>query len=164
MKIIFSVLIFLGSLFGNNIVGYYLLPKNDQGVESIARVFEKDGKYYAYGFASKSGVDIGLDVKNPNKELQTRKIRGIVFLWNLQQKPKDENSYINGKIYNYSNGKTYYAKAEFKNDTLSIKASVDSSGLFGKTLVWKKLTQEEVEPYLSRELDLEVVEKTIPQD
>lgn len=151
----------LSSVWGN-IAGYYLLPKNENGVESVVRVFEENNKYYAYGFASKSGIDLGLDTKNPDEEKRKQKIRGSIFLWNLVK--KSDTRYEDGKIYNYVNGKTYYMKAEVKDDTLVVKASVDKKGLFGKTFVWKKLTSQEVEPFLERDIDLEIIKKTLPQE
>lgn len=162
MRVVFSIFIFLSGIFGADITGYYILPKNEHGLESVVRVFEKDNKYYAYGFTSKDNADFGYDVKNPNKELQKRRVKGSVFVWNLQKKSEDK--YVGGKVYNYVNGKTYYAKAEVKGDDLVIRASSDSVGMFGKTIIWKKLSKEEVEPYLSRDVDLKIVEETIPQD
>ncbi|WP_104696808.1 MULTISPECIES: DUF2147 domain-containing protein [unclassified Helicobacter] len=162
MRVFIIVFVFaLHSLLGD-IAGYYLLPKNEDGVESVVRIFKEKNKYYAYGFASKNNVDLGLDTKNPNEEKRKQEIRGSIFLWDLIE--KSDEKYGDGRIYNYVNGKTYYVKAEVKGEMLIVKASVDKKGLFGKTFNWKKLTPQEIEPFLQKDIDLEIVKQKLPQE
>ena len=161
MKKIIAMCCFVAFACADGISGYYLLPKNERGAENIVQIFEYNHKYYAYGFAEKNHKDAGLDTKNPNPELRKRHLGGVVFLWNLEK--KDETHFADGKIYNYVNGKTYHAKMELKGDRLILKASADSSGLFGKTFEWKKLDDKEVQPYLKHTTPLEKVILTIPE-
>lgn len=141
--------------FAQEICGYYILEKNDKGSQTIAEVFEKDGKYYAYGFANTDGK-ASYDVNNPDEKLKNRPLRGVVFLWGLI---KDGNEYDDGKIYNNANGKTYSASAKLEGDTLKVKATVWG---FGKTLTWRKLSEEQVAPYLDKKPDMQEVIATIP--
>ena len=67
----------------------------------------------------------------------------------------------NGKVYNFDSGKEYYAKVTLKGNTLELRGSIDKSGFMGETKVWKKLSDEEVKPYLSQKPDFSVVEKSL---
>lgn len=141
--------------FGEGISGYYLLEKDDEGKQAIIEIFEKDGKYYAYGIGNNDGT-FSRDVNNPDEKLKGRSLRGVVFMWGLIQ---DGNEWDDGKIYNTSNGKTYSASAKLEGDTLKVKATVWG---FGKTLTWKKLGTEDVIPFLENKPEMEDVVSTIP--
>lgn len=163
MRLLLLFYFLLGFVFSNSIAGYYLLPKNEMGIESVVRVFEYKQKYYAYGFASKNNKSAGMDIKNPDISLRNREIRGMLFVWDLE-KDKDSDRFINGKIYNYVNGKTYYLKAENKDNMLILKASVDSRGLFGKTLEWKKMTAEEASEFVSKDIFFDDVQSYLSNE
>lgn len=138
--------------------GYYLTDKDDEGKQSIVEIFERDGVFYAYGFATTDGR-VSYDAHNPDAKLRGREMGGVVFLWGL--KP-DGNEWDGGRIYNYVTGKTYDAKAWFKDENnLKIKASVWG---FGKTLDWKRLSDEEVKQYLSTKPTMDKVISTIPAE
>lgn len=155
MKKIFLSLIASTFAFAQGICGYYILEKDDKGSQTIAEVFEKDGKYYAYGFANSNG-ETSYDVNNPDEKLKNRPLRGVVFMWGLVQ---DGDEYDDGKIYNNANGKTYSASAKLDGDTLKVKATVWG---FGKTLTWKRMSEEQVAPYLEKKPSMDEVIATIP--
>lgn len=155
MKKIILVLAMGALAFAQGICGYYILEKNDKGTQSIVEVFEKDGKYYAYGFANTDG-SVSYDVNNPDEKLKNRPLRGVVFMWGLV---KDGDEYDGGKIYNNANGKTYNASAKIDGDTLKVRATVWG---FGKTLTWKRLSDEEIATYLEHKPSMEEVITTIP--
>lgn len=155
MKKLLLSLIFAALAFGEGICGYYILEKNDAGNQSIVEVFQKDGKYYAYGFANTDG-SVGYDVNNPDEKLRGRPLRGAVFMWGLI---KDGDEYDDGKIYNNATGKTYSASAKVEGNTLKVRATVWG---FGKTLTWTRLSDEQVAPYLDKKPSMEEVIKTIP--
>lgn len=128
--------------------GIYLLPKNDKGKESVVEIFEKNGKFYGVGFANKDGsVNTELDSKNPNKALQNRPVRGSVF---LEMSCKSDESCV-GRIYSFDKGKIYPIKSSLKNDNLSIKIDV----LFGPTLEWQKLSEQQAKPFADKRLDVQ---------
>lgn len=155
MKKVFLSLAMGAFAFAQGICGYYILEKNDKGNQSIVEVFQKDGKYYAYGFANTDG-SVSYDVNNPDEKLKNRPLNGAVFMWGLV---KDGDEYDDGKIYNNANGKTYSASAKLEGDTLKVRATVWG---FGKTLTWKRLSDEQVAPYLDKKPDLQEVIATIP--
>lgn len=155
MKKILATLLFTAFAMAEGICGYYLLEKNDEGKQAVVEIFEKDGKYYAYGIGNSDGT-ISYDVNNPDAKLKGRSLRGVVFMWGLE---KDGNEWDDGKIYNTSNGKTYSASAKFDGDTLKVKATVWG---IGKTLSWERITPEEVARYVKSKPSLEEVISTIP--
>lgn len=155
MRVLFFSLLLGVLAFGGEIEGLYLLEKDDTGNQSVAEVFEKDGKYYAYGFANTNG-SASYDVNNPDAKLKGRPLKGVVFMWGLS---KDGNGYSGGRIYNTGNGKTYDASAKVDGDKLLIKASVWG---FGKTLTWTRLNEEDSKAYIDKKPDLKEVIPTIP--
>ena len=146
------MLCFSSVLFASDIAGVYAIPSKDD--ESYVEIFQKNGKFYGVGFANKSGKDSGNDVKNPDPKLRDRKVGGSVFLWNLTYN-KEDNKYHNGKLYNFQNGTTYHVSAEWDNGKLKMRVSKDKKGVFGKTLVWKKMSEKEIAPYQSKRPNIE---------
>lgn len=155
MKKILATLLFAAFAMAEGICGYYLLEKDDEGKEAIAEIFEKDGKYYAYGIINSDGT-YSQDVNNRDDKLKGRSLRGVVFMWGLE---KDGDEWDNGKIYNTSNGKTYSASAKLEGDTLKVKATVWG---IGKTLTWKKVSEEQIAPLLANKPSMQEVLSTIP--
>lgn len=155
MKKILATLLFTTFAMAEGICGYYLLEKNDEGKEAVAEIFEKDGKYYAYGIINSDGT-YSQDVNNRDDKLKGRSLRGVVFMWGLE---KDGDEWDNGKIYNTSNGKTYSASAKLEGDTLKVKATVWG---IGKTLTWKKVSEEQIAPLLANKPSMQEVLSTIP--
>ncbi|PAF42140.1 hypothetical protein BJI48_07340 [Helicobacter sp. 11S02596-1] len=147
--------------FAGDLNGFYLTHIGDSGRQSVVEFFKHDGKYYAYGFANVDGSSPKKDIHNPNPALKERLDRGTVFVYDLL---KDGKNYKNGKIYNFDNGKTYYLKITPEKDQLKLRASIDKTGLMGETLIWKKLSNEEAQKYLSEKPPLEEVLKTIPTE
>jgi uncharacterized protein (DUF2147 family) len=87
------------------------------------KVVESDGK------TSKK------DLKNPDENLRSRNIIGIVNLTGLKF---NDGDYVNGKIYDPPSGKTYACKAWLKNGKLYLRGYVGVS-LLGQTAIWHKL-------------------------
>ncbi|WP_395002097.1 DUF2147 domain-containing protein [uncultured Helicobacter sp.] len=128
--------------------GIYLLPKDDKGKGSVAEIFEKNGRFYGVGFAASDGsVNTDVDSKNPNKALQSRPVRGSVF---LEMSCKSDDTCV-GRMYSFDKGKIYPIKSSLKNDNLSIKIDV----LFGPTLEWQKLSEEQAKPFADKRLDVQ---------
>ncbi len=145
---------FLQFVFASDITGIYEVESNNE--ISYVEIFQKNGKFYAVGFANKSGKDSGKDIKNPNPSLRDRNIGGSVFLWNLQK--ADDGKYVDGRIYSFDNGATYYINARQEGELLKLKASKDKKGVIGKNLVWRKLNEKEIEPYNTYRYDTNKLE------
>lgn len=149
----------LGISYAAELKGDFITHVGDSGRQSIVEFFERDGKYYAYGYANVDGSGPKPDTVNPNPKLRSRVDKGTVFVYGLQ---KSGDSYKNGLVYNYDDGKEYYLKAHFVDDnTLEMRASVDSFGMAGKTIIWKRLTKEQVEKYKPEKPDFSVVEESL---
>lgn len=139
--------------------GDFITHVGESGRQSVVEFFERDGKYYAYGYANVDGSGPQPDINNPDPELRTRVDKGTVFVYGLQ---KSGDSYKNGFVYNYDDGKTYYLKATFTDDnTLEMRASVDKLGMLGSTMVWKRLTKAQEEKYRPEKPDFKVVEESL---
>lgn len=137
--------------------GVYLLPKDNKGKKSLVEIFEKSGKFYGVGFATKDGsIDNDVDSKNPDKTMKNRPIRGSVFL----EMSCKENDTCVGKIYSFDKGKVYPIKTTLKNNVLQIKIDV----LFAPTLEWKKLSDTESAPFNDKRLDTNKLDTTMPKD
>lgn len=133
----FIFFIIISCVFGSDAIdGYYIMHEENHKAGSVVRVFEYGNKFYAFGFANLDGSPPKRDEKNRNPNLRNRLDRGTVFLYGLTRKG---DSYVQGGIYNFDNGKTYYAKAKIVGDKLEIRASTDRLGLFGVTMIWKRL-------------------------
>ena len=113
---------------------------------AVVEIYKENGKYYAYSFGYKNSTDIVNDVNNPKSELRNLPLKGLVYLYDLQF---DNGEWKKGKIYNPDQGKIYNAKASISDNKqeLKIRASVDSAGIFGKTITWKKVPSSEVSKY-----------------
>lgn len=156
MRIILSLFIvfFSAILWANDISGIYAVKTKDD--ESYIEIFQKNGKFYAIGFANKSGKNSGNDVKNPDPKLRNKKVSDNVFLWNLEY--SGDNKYINGKLYNYQNGATYNVSAKKIDNTLELRVSKDRKGIFGKTLSWRKMSEKEIAPYKAKLPNIEALQ------
>lgn len=152
-------LLFMLPLCAAELKGEFITHIGESGRQSVVEFFEHNGKYYAYGYANVDGSGPKPDDKNPNPKLKGRMDKGAVFVYDLQ---KSGNSYKNGIIYNYDDGKEYYLKAEFSDDnTLEMRASLDKMGMMGKTLIWKRLDKAQEEKYKNQKPDFRVVEESL---
>jgi uncharacterized protein (DUF2147 family) len=76
-----------------------------------------------------------LDNKNPDLSKRSNKLIGLTVLSGL--KYDGNNEWVNGKIYDPKNGKTYSCKMSLDGNTLKIRGYIGFS-LFGRTTVWTK--------------------------
>lgn len=145
---------FLNCAWAVDISGIYAI--SFENTESYVEIFKKNGKYYGIGFANKDGSDGGKDKNNPDPKLRNRDLHKTVFLWNLVE--EKENKFDDGIIYNHKDGKQYHASASLVNGYLKVKASKDSAGIFGRTLEWRKLNDNEVKAIENKRVDINTLE------
>lgn len=74
------------------------------------------------------------DAKNPDPNLRSRNIVGIVSLTGLKW---DGKEYTDGKIYDPPSGKTYNCKAWMENDKLQLRGFLGFS-MMGRTVSWHR--------------------------
>jgi len=79
-----------------------------------------------------------LDDKNPDAKLQSRPIMGLVILDGFSYE-KDDKEWIDGKIYDAKEGKTYKCLMWFEDniDQLHVKGYIGFS-LIGKQVLWTR--------------------------
>lgn len=79
-----------------------------------------------------------LDDKNPDVKLQARPIMGLVILDGFNYE-KDDKEWIDGKIYDAKEGKTYKCLMWFEDnvDQLHVKGYIGFS-LIGKQVLWTR--------------------------
>ncbi|KKX50671.1 DUF2147 domain-containing protein [Sphingobacterium sp. IITKGP-BTPF85] len=133
MLVFTSVLIFAQS---DPIIGKWQNPSGEGRIE----IYKKGEKYFGKLYWLKEPNDaqgkIKKDVKNPDKNLQSRQVQGLEILTNFS---KDGNVYQDGKIYDPKTGKTYSCKMTLQGtDKLDIRGYVGVS-LFGRTESWKRV-------------------------
>jgi uncharacterized protein (DUF2147 family) len=91
------------------VVGRYWLPQKDGQLE----IYAQDDRYF--GRIVSYDVEGQLDVNNPDLQLQSRPVVGIILLSDFQH-DKDENRWTGGTIYDAKSGKTYRCRLWFDED------------------------------------------------
>lgn len=159
-KAIFYLAISVVYALSADLEGYYMTHKGQKGQQSIVEFFKKGDKYYAYGFANVDGSPPKKDANNPNPALRERFDKGSVFVYNLVR-DGESDVFKDGKVYNFDAGKEFYAKITLKGDILELRGSIDKPGLVGETKIWRRLSDEELKPYLSQKPPFSVVENSL---
>lgn len=138
-----------GNSSGDSIVGLWYFFDKDAEETAIAEIFEHNEKYYAIAFTYKSyesGImtPVKIDTENPDPNLQNKTLDQVVIINELSF---NGGEWVNGEMYNPSNGKYYYLSGDLENNKTKLiwKASVDKAGRFGSSLVWTKV--ENIEAY-----------------
>lgn len=153
MKKIILLLVLCVSSFSlaiteDDILGLWITPKSKKGNQLIIEIYKtknnlfngriKDMTIPKYTEGKLIGQD-RLDLKNPNEKLRNRKIIGINFIYSYSYNKKNQK-YENGFMYLPWIGKEFYSYMKLnKDNTLTVKGSIDKAGFFGKKQIWKKL-------------------------
>lgn len=162
MKYLFLFL-FTNLLFANELAGVYKSQAFLFFKSAYVEFFEFGGKYYAYGIENADHSPAGKDYKNPNPLLRDRSDKGVVFLCGLTE--TSPNNYEYGKAYNFYDGRTYYVKIHQKHDgDLEFHTSIDANGYIGKTFLWKKVSDKDMQDEGIIKPNFDEVLKTIPKN
>lgn len=158
IKIIFIKCLLFVLLFGNDcksiddITGYWLSPKDEiSGRSSIVKIVKKDGKYFGYKVVFLDSLPSGNDANNERYSLRDRSILGSVYIYNLER--NSNNSYINGRYYDFSIGKTFHSKLRLDCDKLIFIISVDNIGMLGSKKIYQYLHIDDVKFYIKEEIE-----------
>ena len=115
----------------SDFAGKYLVPAKDGAIQ----IYESAGKYYGKIILNKDPAK--LDVNNPVKEKQSRKILGMNIMSDFTF--DGENSLQNGTIYDPKNGKTYDCKiTRDEKGNINVRGFIGIS-LLGRTETWERL-------------------------
>jgi uncharacterized protein (DUF2147 family) len=106
---------------------------------SQVRIFKAtNGKYYGKVEWIKDDKD-KLDVNNPDKKLQSKKVWGSMILKDFSFNT-EKNRWEGGTVYDPDNGKTYDCYMWFENDdnTMTLKGYVMGMKFIGRAEDWKR--------------------------
>ena len=115
------------------IVGHW---RNEAGNAVIAVSIAPDGTLVGHG-AGGDNPD-RRDVNNPDPKLRTRKLQGASIMWGFKPDNDEKTEWVDGKIYDPDNGKTYSCKVRLDGDKLRIRGYVGISW-FGRTTIWTRV-------------------------
>ena len=138
-----AYLLFIGILFStvagasaqNDVLGTWI----NQAGDGLIEISELDGKYVGIIVGSNDPARTQRkDVNNPDPELRTRTLKGMMILGDLSY--QGENEWDGGWIYDPNNGEMYQCKMTLEDkNTLAIRGFIGFS-LFGRTEIWKRKT------------------------
>jgi uncharacterized protein (DUF2147 family) len=77
-----------------------------------------------------------LDKENPDANKRSTPVLGMVIMTGFKKSPDNKDEYIDGKIYDPKNGKTYCGKVTFKGNTLDMRGYLCSLTFLGRTETW----------------------------
>lgn len=86
------------------------------------------------------GGQLRVDRENPDPDLRSRPIQGLVLLEGFVRSGK--TAWKDGTIYDPNNGKTYRCKMELKGTTLKVRGFIGFS-LLGRTAKWTRVVEKE---------------------
>lgn len=110
--------------------------RNEAGDAVIALSIASDGTLLGVGAPGGANPD-RRDVNNPDPNLKGRKLLGAPILWGFKPDNEDKTKWVDGRIYDPDNGKTYDCKLRLEDGELHIRGYVGIS-LFGRTTVWTR--------------------------
>lgn len=137
-----------------DIMGYWLSPRDkESGRYSIVEIFKKDGKYFAYQVVFMDSQPSKKDTLNQNFALRDREVLGSVHIYNLER--EGQNSYINGRYYDFNKGKSFHLKVRLECDKLILLVSADNVGFLGKQKTYKFLDIKDAEFYIKEKPNID---------
>ena len=111
---------------------------NQEKTSKVKVFLATDGKYYWKIIWLKDSVENGkpkTDKENPDEAKRNRPLMGLQFLSGLEK--KSETEFVNGKIYDPKNGKTYDCKMTIKDDkNVDLRGYVMGMPFLGRTSNW----------------------------
>ncbi len=158
MRIKILIILCLDMLIAGDISGLYLTHEDTEGGQSIVEIFKHEGKYYVYGVKNLENSPT-LDTCNKNARLRQRRSVGVVFGYDYVEK---NGEFVNGKIYDFYNCRTYYGKiVPIDASHIYFIGAYDRFYLARRSYKWKKLTQEEAKQYTPYRLSVSSLMPTI---
>lgn len=110
-----------------------------EGGKSNVQIYQAGGQFAGKIVALKEPTVNGkpkVDDKNPNKALRGRELKGLQILSGLSYK---DGMWVNGTIYNPTDGKTYSCQMKLKDkNTLELRGYVMGMPALGKSQIWKR--------------------------
>jgi uncharacterized protein (DUF2147 family) len=132
------------------VLGYWKHVDDDTGkAQSIFKLFEYQGKLV--GKIVKVFPKAGEKPQTVCSECEGRQkdkpVVGLIFFWDFVRDKENNRKWVDGKILNPADGKTYSCEAELSADakTLNVFGYVRILVKVGGTSVWQRPTPEELQ-------------------
>ncbi len=119
----------------DRILGVYLTAQKDGKIE----IYKQGNRYFGKLIWGKDthhpDGSPKLDIKNEDPKLRKQPILGMVLMRDLEY---EDQQWVNGRVYDPNNGKTYRCKLSFEGEKLQIRGYLGIS-MFGRTEVWERV-------------------------
>ena len=131
------------------VFGYWKRLDDDTGkVQSIFRLWEDKGKLVGkivkvYPTKDKKPQEICTECTGAQ---QNKPVNGLLFLWGFTRQEGSARKWIDGKVLNPENGKTYNSEVELSEDgkSLSVYGYIRVLVKLGGTSTWQRATPEDL--------------------
>jgi uncharacterized protein (DUF2147 family) len=126
----------------DKVIGTYYVYKHETKSESRVQIYKAangtyEGKIVWLKNPTYADGTPKMDKNNPDPKLRTVKSIGLVLVKGFKYDAKADE-WIDGKIYDPDEGKTYSCKLKFETDTkLRVRGYIGVPAL-GKTMIWEK--------------------------
>ncbi len=127
VMIIFMLAMMSAAGYAQSVIGKWVTEGGDSQVE----IYQSGDKLNGKIVWLRKG-DGQLDVHNPDKNLQSRKLMGINILTGLTKK---KDKWEGGRIYNPKNGKNYKCSIWLDGDKLKVRGYI---AMFYETQTWTR--------------------------
>jgi uncharacterized protein (DUF2147 family) len=134
---------------GKTVFGYWKAVDKDTGrIQSIFRLWEDKGKLlgkivklYPKADGTKQTV-----CSECSGKLKDKPVEGMIFFWNFQRDEGSNTKWVDGRVLNPEDGKTYNCEVELSGDgkTLKVFGYIRLLIKVGGTSVWQRPTTEEL--------------------
>lgn len=131
LLIVLLFVIHLGLTAQSSVEGIYWTPDQKGQIE----LYERNGVVYGRSVCCNEDKK---DVNNPDPTLRDRSMVGIEVMSGFKKRGK--KTYVNGRIYNPKDGKTYRAKMWIVGDKIKVRGYIGSP-MLGKTIVCERAEQ-----------------------
>lgn len=120
---------------GDAILGQYF----DEAKYTKIKIYKSNNKYFGKLIWGKDMLDKAgkpnKDVENPDPEKKKRNLYNLIMLTNFVYK---DGAWVDGKVYNASNGKTFNATMKLNDGKLIIRNFIGIP-LFGRNTTWERV-------------------------
>jgi uncharacterized protein (DUF2147 family) len=132
-----------------SVLGYWKHLDDDTGkTQSIFKLFEFEGKLVGkiVKIIPKPGEKPQTVCSECSGKQKDKPVVGLVFFWDFVADKENNKKWVDGKILNPADGKTYNAEAELSADgtKLSVYGYIRILVKLGGTSVWQRPTAEEI--------------------
>lgn len=119
---------------GDVILGHWLTDDQRAKIEIYKKGEEYWGKIVWLKEPKDENGNPQLDGNNPKKELRSRTIIGLDLISSFKF---EKGKWVDGKIYDPDNGKTYSCTMKLKGNKLEVRGYIGIT-MFGRTVVWTR--------------------------